>query len=50
MATLGTALTLDHVQMLRRFASKVVLLFDPDAAGVRAALRGWISLSTADWA
>jgi DNA primase len=25
---------------LRRFASKVVLLFDPDAAGVRAALRG----------
>ena len=40
VATLGTALTLDHVQMLRRFASKVVLLFDPDAAGVRAALRG----------
>jgi DNA primase len=28
------------VQVLRRFASKVVLLFDPDAAGVRAALRG----------
>src|SRR5687767_3275483 len=40
VATLGTALTPDHVQMLRRFASKVVLLFDPDAAGVRAALRG----------
>ena len=40
VATLGTALTPEHVQMLRRFASKVVLLFDPDAAGVRAALRG----------
>ena len=40
VATLGTALTLEHIQVLRRFASKVVLLFDPDAAGVRAALRG----------
>ncbi|HEY5626514.1 MAG TPA: DNA primase, partial [Nitrospira sp.] len=40
VATLGTALTSDHIQVLRRFASKVVLLFDPDAAGVRAALRG----------
>jgi len=40
VATLGTALTPEHVQVLRRFASKVVLLFDPDAAGVRAALRG----------
>jgi DNA primase len=40
VATLGTALTPDHIQVLRRFASKVILLFDPDAAGVRAALRG----------
>jgi len=40
VATLGTALTDEHIQVLRRFASKVVLLFDPDAAGVRAALRG----------
>lgn len=40
VATLGTALTPDHIQVLRRFASKVVLLFDPDAAGRRAALRG----------
>ncbi|HEY6084911.1 MAG TPA: DNA primase [Nitrospira sp.] len=39
VATLGTALTSDHIQVLRRFASKVVLLFDPDPAGVRAALR-----------
>jgi DNA primase len=40
VATLGTALTTEHIQVLRRFASKVVLLFDPDQAGVRAALRG----------
>lgn len=40
VATLGTALTPDHIHVLRRFASKVVLLFDPDPAGVRAALRG----------
>lgn len=40
VATLGTALTAEHVQSLRRFADHVVLLFDPDAAGVRAALRG----------
>ena len=39
VATLGTSLTPDHIQVLRRFASKVVLLFDPDPAGVRAAVR-----------
>jgi DNA primase len=38
-ATLGTALTSDHLTIIRRFATKVVLLFDPDPAGVRAALR-----------
>lgn len=38
-ATLGTALTSDHITVIRRFASNVVLLFDPDQAGVRAALR-----------
>jgi len=39
VATLGTALTIEHVEVLRRFTRRVVLLFDPDAAGVRAALR-----------
>jgi DNA primase len=39
VATLGTALTPEHIHVLRRFASNVILLFDPDAAGVRAALR-----------
>ncbi len=39
VATLGTALTPDHIRVIRRFVTKVVLLFDPDPAGVRAALR-----------
>ena len=39
-ATLGTALTDDHVWMLRRYADQVTLLFDPDAAGANASLRG----------
>lgn len=39
VATLGTALTPDHVRTFRRYVTKVVLLFDPDEAGVRAALR-----------
>ncbi len=38
-ATLGTALTPEHVQMIRRFVNQVVLLFDPDNAGVNASLR-----------
>ncbi|MCC6968274.1 MAG: DNA primase [Nitrospira sp.] len=38
-ATLGTALTAEHITVIRRFASNIVLLFDPDQAGVRAALR-----------
>jgi DNA primase len=39
VATLGTALTMDHVRELRRYADKVVLIFDADAAGQKAADR-----------
>ncbi len=39
VATLGTALTRQHVAELRRFADKVVLIFDADAAGDKAADR-----------
>lgn len=39
-ATLGTALTEEHVRLLRRYSDKVTLLFDPDAAGAAASLRG----------
>lgn len=39
VATLGTALTREHVKLLGRFARKVVYLFDGDEAGMRAADR-----------
>jgi len=39
VATLGTALTREHVRLLSRFAKRVVFLFDGDAAGMRAADR-----------
>ncbi|MGC8624490.1 MAG: DNA primase [Phycisphaerae bacterium] len=39
VATLGTALTEQHIQLLRRFCNRVVLVFDSDDAGRRAADR-----------
>lgn len=39
VATLGTALTEAHVDLLRRFGEEIVLLFDSDAAGEAAADR-----------
>ncbi len=39
VATCGTAFTEDHVRLLKRFASRVVLAFDADAAGQGAAER-----------
>ncbi len=41
VATLGTALTEGHLRLMRRFADKLVLIFDPDPAGVKASLRGF---------
>ncbi|MFA5975915.1 MAG: DNA primase [Elusimicrobiota bacterium] len=40
VATLGTALTDEHIRLLRRYVDHVTLLFDPDAAGAAATLRG----------
>jgi DNA primase len=39
VATLGTALTPDHVSLLKRFAKDVVVVFDPDEGGKKAAER-----------
>jgi DNA primase len=39
VATCGTSLTEEHVKLLRRFARRVLLAFDPDAAGQAAAER-----------
>lgn len=40
VATLGTALTNDHVRMLKRFAEEAVVIYDGDKAGEMASLRG----------
>ncbi len=39
VATLGTALTVDHVRMLSRYVSRLVLVYDSDEAGIRSARR-----------
>jgi len=39
VATLGTALTSDHGSLLKRFARDIVVVFDPDEGGKRAAQR-----------
>jgi DNA primase len=39
VASCGTALTLQQAQLLHRFTTKIVLSFDPDAAGQGAAIR-----------
>ena len=39
VATLGTALTPDHVRLLTRFADRMVLVYDSDDAGIRSAKR-----------
>tara|TARA_B110000483_G_scaffold17636_1_gene19520 strand:- start:1476 stop:2807 length:1332 start_codon:yes stop_codon:yes gene_type:complete len=36
----GTALTTDQIRMISRLTSNIVVLFDGDAAGLRASLRG----------
>lgn len=39
VATLGTALTGDHLRMIRGFADKIILVYDSDDAGIAAARR-----------
>ena len=40
IASSGTALTLGHIYAIRRFTNHVTEMFDGDAAGVKAAIRG----------
>ena len=50
VATCGTSLTPDHLNLFKRFASKVIVLFDGDSAGISATQRamevgldqGWV--------
>ncbi|MCO5272365.1 MAG: DNA primase [Cyclobacteriaceae bacterium] len=40
VASSGTALTEEQIKLVRRFSENVTVLFDGDAAGIKAALRG----------
>jgi len=40
VATMGTALTENHLRLIKRFTRKIVLAMDSDAAGMKATMRG----------
>ncbi len=51
VATLGTSLTDHHARLLSRFSHRVILCYDADAAGIKAAVRGaqiWEDLALED--
>jgi len=49
VATLGTALTLEHLPLLRRGEPKVILAYDGDKAGLAAAFKASVMLSQSDF-
>lgn len=40
VASSGTALTVEQVRLIKRFTNNVTLIYDADAAGIKASLRG----------
>lgn len=40
VASSGTALTVEQVRLIKRFTTNVTLIYDADAAGIKASLRG----------
>ncbi|MFA6445674.1 MAG: DNA primase, partial [Candidatus Paceibacterota bacterium] len=42
VASSGTALTKEHLEMLRRLSNRIVMAFDADKAGFNAAARAWV--------
>ncbi len=40
VASLGTALTKEHINILKRYTNQFTLLYDSDQAGINAAMRG----------
>ena len=49
VATLGTALTVEHLPLLRRGDPKVILAYDGDKAGLAAAFKAAVMLSQSDF-
>ncbi len=46
VASSGTTLTVEHLKLLKRISNKIIMSFDSDNAGAKAAERGWeIALS-----
>lgn len=45
VAPLGTSFTSEHAKLLKRYTQNVIVLFDPDDAGLKAALRGALILT-----
>lgn len=41
VACSGTALTAEHLHLLKRISNKIIMTFDGDDAGAKAAERGW---------
>jgi DNA primase len=42
VASSGTALTPEHLKLLKRISSRIIMSFDSDNAGAKAAERGWV--------
>ncbi|MBR5055802.1 MAG: DNA primase, partial [Bacteroidales bacterium] len=40
VASSGTSLTVEQIRLIKRFTNNIILMYDGDAAGVKAALRG----------
>lgn len=41
VASSGTALTIEHLNILKRISNKIIMSFDSDNAGAKAVERGW---------
>jgi len=41
VASSGTALTAEHLKLLKRISNRIIMSFDSDNAGAKAAERGW---------
>ncbi len=50
VATMGTALTAEHVSILSRYTKNAVIAFDSDSAGISAAMRSAAMFEEADFA
>ena len=49
VATSGTALTTQHLELLRRFTDRIIFVFDSDKAGVQAAFKASLLALTQDF-